>query len=155
MALQRYFLLFALMTILSIAALGFYINDGVLDSWNMYGLAYDTYQDNNQTVFKTMYRYQGFGGTVNFYYVPAGNNITLEQPNPPSLRRHSDTELLITFWLHRNNVFYLNEQVINTFNRIMAESSKGAASFRTPHSVIRLDCQYTSDLFYLSLTESR
>ncbi len=142
------------MTILSIAALGFYINDGVLNAWNRYGMAYDTYQDNNQTVFKTLYRYRGFGGTVNFYYVPAMKNITLEQPHPPSLRRKSDTELLITFWLHRNNLFYLNRQVINTFNRILSESSKGAASFRTPYSVIRVDCQYTSDLFYISLTES-
>lgn len=133
----------------------FYINDEILDIWTDYGLEYYSYIDNANVVYKTMYHYSAMGGTVDMYYVPEMSNITIEQDNPPLLRRNSDTELLITFWLHRNGLFYLNEQVLQTYHRIMKNGKKGSAAFRTAFSIIRIDCQNTGDKFFLSLTEQQ
>jgi hypothetical protein len=102
-----------------------------------------------------MYHYAQMGGTVHMYYVPNMANLTLEQPDPPAFRRNSDTELLISFWLHRNGLFSLNEQVTQTYRRIMSEGKKGTAAFRTPYSIVRMDCQNDSDVFFLSLTEQK
>jgi hypothetical protein len=136
-------------------AFSFYINDRVLDTWTSYGLDYYSYIDNSTVVFKTMYHYAQMGGTVHLYYVPAKANISLEQDNPPAFRRNSDTELLISFWLHRNGIFYLNEQVLQTYRRIMKNGDKGSAAFRTHYSIIRMDCQNTGEKFFISLTEQK
>ena len=130
-----------------------YINDLIIEHWAQYGMAYYTYMDNGNTVFKTMYHYQPWGSTMNFYYVPAMNNITLEQPSPPSLRRNSDKELIIIFWLYRNGIFSLQHHVLDAYRRITAKGAKGAAGFETPYSIIRVDCQDDKDVFYISLTE--
>ncbi|MFW6263242.1 MAG: hypothetical protein ACOC34_04345 [Thermotogota bacterium] len=130
-----------------------YINNHIIDHWAHYGMAYYTYEDNNNTVFKTMYHYQPWGPTMNFYYVPAMNNITLEQPSPPSLRRNSEKELIIIFWLYRQGIFSLQDHVLDAYSRITAKGTKGTAGFETPYSIMRLDCQNDKDVFYISLTE--
>ncbi len=130
-----------------------YINNQIIDNWSDYGMAFYTYEDNGNTVFKTMYHYQPWGPTMNFYYVPAMNNISLEQPSPPSLRRNSDKELIIIFWLYRNGIFSLQHHVLDAYRRITDTSPKGAAGFETPYSIMRVDCQDDKDVFYISLTE--
>lgn len=145
----------ALLIILLLTGIAFsgYINNRIIDNWADYGMAFYTYEDNGNTVFKTMYHYQSWGPTMDFYYVPAMNNITLEQPSPPSLRRNSEKELIIIFWLYRNGIFSLQHHVLDAYHRITAKSSKGAAGFETPYSIIRVDCQDDKDVFYISLTE--
>jgi len=135
------------------SAFSAYINNRIIDNWSGYGMAYYTYEDNGNTVFKTMYHYQPWGSTMNFYYVPAMNNITLEQPSPPSLRRNSEKELIIIFWLYRNGIFSLQHHVLDAYRRITAKGPKGAAGFETPYSIMRVDCQVDKDVFYISLTE--
>ncbi len=146
---------FAFAVVLFISGISFsaYINNLVVDHWMNYGMAYYTYTDNGNMVYKTMYHYRPWGSTMSFYYVPALNNITLEQPSPPSLRRNSDKELIIISWLYRNGLFSLQYHVLDAYQRITASGSKGNAGFETPYSIMRVDCQDDSEVFYISLTE--
>jgi len=150
--LKKVFLVVAAFFI-AITAFSAYINDHVIDHWTIYGMSYYSYMDNANTVYKTMYHYQNWGPTIDFYYVPSENNITLEQLYPPSLRRNSDKELIIIFWLYRNGLFSLQYHVLDAYRRITSTNSKGAAGFETPYSIIRVDCQDDAEVFYISLTE--
>jgi len=150
--LKRIYTLVAIVLITG-TAFSAYINNHVVNHWMDYGMAYYTYTDNGNTVYKTMYHYQPWGATMNFYYIPAVNNISIEQPTPPSLRRNSDKELIIIFWLYRNGLFSLQHHVLNAYRRIIATAPKGTAGFETSYSIMRVDCQDDSEVFYISLTE--
>jgi len=144
-----------ILTLVFLFTLGFsaYITTNVLNEWMKYSMDHYSYQDNGNIVYKTFFHYQQWGPTMSMYHIPAMRNISLEQPSPPSLRRNSDDELIIIFWLHRNGLFGIQDQVLDAYRRIISTANKGYAAFETPVSLIRVDCQNDSEMFFVSLTE--